>query len=102
MLGLGPDAAAALFVTVGDNPDRLRSESSFAQFCGVTPILASSSNITRHKLIAAVTDAPTRPCTPAVVVRLKCSDEARACANHRTAEDKSMPEILRCQKRYLA
>jgi transposase len=39
--GVGPDVAAQLLATAGDNPDRLRSEVSFAHLCGVTPIRAS-------------------------------------------------------------
>jgi transposase len=39
--GIGPDNAAALRITAGDNPDRLRSETSFAALCGVSPLVAS-------------------------------------------------------------
>lgn len=102
ILGLGPDTAAALLVTVGDNPDRLRSESSFAHLCGVAPIPASSGKTTRHRLHRGGDRRANQALHTAVVVRLKYSDEARAYANRRTAEGKSMPEILRCQKRYLA
>jgi Transposase IS116/IS110/IS902 family len=35
--GIGPDNAAALLIAAGDNPDRLRSEASFAALCGVSP-----------------------------------------------------------------
>jgi transposase len=48
--GVGPDSAAALLITAGDNPDRLASEASFAALCGVTPIEASSGKTTRHRL----------------------------------------------------
>lgn len=47
---LGPDTAAVLLITVGDNPDRLRFESPFAHLCGVAPIPASSGKTTRHRL----------------------------------------------------
>src|ERR671939_837303 len=40
--GVGPDNAAALLITAGDNPDRLHSEASFAALCGVNPLEASS------------------------------------------------------------
>jgi Transposase IS116/IS110/IS902 family len=40
--GIGPDTAAALLITAGDNPDRLHSETSFAALCGVSPLEASS------------------------------------------------------------
>jgi transposase len=48
--GIGPDNAAALLITAGDNPDRLHSEASFAALCGVNPLEASSGKTTRHRL----------------------------------------------------
>ena len=48
--GVGPATAAQLLVTAGANPDRLRSEASFAALCGVCPIPASSGKTTRHRL----------------------------------------------------
>jgi transposase len=48
--GVGIDTAAALLVTAGDNPDRLRSEAAWAHLCGVAPIEASSGKVTRHRL----------------------------------------------------
>ncbi|WP_028479119.1 transposase [Nocardia sp. CNY236] len=47
---LGPDAAAALIFSIGDNPERLTTEAAFARLCGVAPILASSGETTRHRL----------------------------------------------------
>ena len=37
LFGVGPDTAAALLVTAGDNPERLRSEAAWAHLCGVSP-----------------------------------------------------------------
>ncbi len=50
VFAMGPDTVAALLVTIGDNPDRLRSEAAFARLCGVAPIPASSGKTTRHRL----------------------------------------------------
>jgi transposase len=49
--GIGPDNAAALLITAGDNPDRLRSEASFAALCGVNPLEASSGKSSRRRLM---------------------------------------------------
>ena len=38
LYGVGPDTAASLLVTAGDNPDRLHTERAWAHLCGVTPI----------------------------------------------------------------
>jgi len=48
--GLGPLTCAALLVAVGDNPQRMRSESAFAHLCGVAPVPASSGKTNRHRL----------------------------------------------------
>ncbi|MCW1100136.1 transposase [Streptomyces sp. RS2] len=40
--GVGPDSAAALLISAGDNPERLDSEASFAALCGTSPVEASS------------------------------------------------------------
>jgi transposase len=42
VFGVGIDTAAALLVTAGDNPGRLRSEAAWAHLCGTAPIPASS------------------------------------------------------------
>jgi transposase len=48
--GIGTDNAAALLIVAGDNPERLKSEASFASLCGVAPIEASSGKVVRHRL----------------------------------------------------
>jgi transposase len=50
LLGVGTDVAGALLVAAGDNPQRLRSEASFARLCGVAPLAASSGKTVRHRL----------------------------------------------------
>ncbi len=50
LYGVGTDAAASLLVTAGDNPDRLRSERSWAHLCGVAPVPASSGKTVRYRL----------------------------------------------------
>jgi transposase len=48
--GIGTDHAAKLLKVAGDNPQRLKSEASFASLCGVSPIEASSGKVVRHRL----------------------------------------------------
>ena len=62
LYGVGVDSAAAPLVAAGDNPDRLRSEASWARLCGVTPIEASSGKVTRHRLNPGATARPTPRC----------------------------------------
>lgn len=102
VFGLGTDTAAALLITIGDNPDRLRSEASFAHLCGVAPVPASSGKTHRHRLHRGGDRRANQALHTAVIVRLRYHNGAREYANRRTTEGKSMPEIIRCQKRYLA
>jgi transposase len=62
LYGVGPEVAGALLVVAGDNPERLRSEASFAALCGVTPLPASSGKTQRHRLNRGGTDAATLLC----------------------------------------
>ncbi|MEU9303317.1 transposase [Streptomyces sp. NPDC048269] len=48
--GVGPDSAAALLISAGDNPERLASEASFAALCGTSPVEASSGKTQRRRL----------------------------------------------------
>ncbi|WUL20450.1 IS110 family transposase [Streptomyces sp. NBC_00353] len=48
--GVGPDSAAALLITAGDNPERLANEASFAALCGTSPVEASSGKTQRRRL----------------------------------------------------
>ncbi|MFI8664349.1 transposase [Rhodococcus qingshengii] len=102
VFGLGPDTAAALLTTVGDDPERLRGEASFAHLCEVAPIPASSGKTNRHRLHRGGDRRANQALHTAAVVRLRYRDTAREYAKSRTSESKSMPEIIRCQKRYLA
>lgn len=102
VFGLGPDTVSALLVTIGDNPDRLRSEAAFAHLCGVAPIPASSGKTTRHRLHRGGDRAGNSALHIATIVRLRYDPRSRAYADRRTTEGLSMPEIIRCQKRYLA
>jgi transposase len=47
---IGTNHAATLLVAAGDNPERLKSEASFASLCGVSPVEASSGKVLRHRL----------------------------------------------------
>jgi transposase len=49
-LGVGTHTAAALLVTAGDNPERLKHEGSFAHLTGTAPLDASSGKQQRHRL----------------------------------------------------
>jgi transposase len=48
--GVGPQTAATLRVTAGDNPTRLRDESAMVALCGVGLLSASSGKVCRHRL----------------------------------------------------
>ena len=39
--GVGPQTAATLLVTAGDNPERVHSEGAMAALCGASPLQAS-------------------------------------------------------------
>jgi transposase len=100
--GVGIEVAGALLVTAGDNPDRLRSEGSFAHLCGVAPLPASSGTTTRHRLNRGGDRAANNALWRIVMVRMSCDQRTRAYVARRTSEGLSKREIIRCLKRYVA
>lgn len=48
--GVGPQVAATLLVTVGDNAERITSNGSFAAVCDSSPVDCSSGKHQRHRL----------------------------------------------------
>lgn len=102
VFGLGTDTAAALIASVGDNPDRLRSEAALARMAGVAPIPASSGQTKRHRLHRGGDRSANQALHVAVIVRLRYCKRTQAYAARRRAEGLSSLEIIRCLKRYLA
>jgi len=101
-LGVGVEVTGQLLTTVGDNPDRLRSEAAFAHLCGVAPIPASSGKTRRHRLNRGGDRAANNALYTVVLARLRLDERTRAYAARRTAEGLSKREIIRCLQRYVA
>lgn len=103
--GVGPEVAAQLLVTAGDNPDRLGSDAAFAALCGVNPVPASSGKITRHRLNQAGDRQANRALHTIVLTRLAHDPATRAYLERRMndgRQSKTKKEIIRCLKRYVA
>ena len=100
--GVGPDTAASLLVTAGDNPERLHNERSWAHLCGVTPIPASSGKVTRWRLNRGGDRNANAALYRIVLTRMSSHDETRAYVTRRRQEGLSTAEIMRCLKRYVA
>ena len=101
--GVGTDTAASLLVAVGDNPERLKSEGSFARLlCGVAPVPASSGKTVRHRLNRGGNRDANRALHVLALGRMSWDERTREYVTRRTAEGKRKREILRCLKRYVA
>jgi transposase len=100
--GVGTNHAATLLVLAGDNPDRLKSEASFASLCGVSPVEASSGKVVRHRLNRGGNRDANRALHMICVVRMGSDRRTRSYVARRLAEGKSKREIMRCLKRYIA
>ena len=100
--GIGPDSAAALLITAGDNPDRLHSEASFAALCGVNPVNASSGKTTRRRLNRGGDRQANAALYRITLSRLRWDARTGDYLARRIAEGKSRREVIRCLKRYIA
>ncbi len=100
--GVGTDHAATLLVAAGDNPERLKSEASFASLCGVSPVEASSGKVVRHRLNRGGNRDANRALHSICVVRMGRDRRTQSYVARRTGEGKSKREVMRCLKRYVA
>ncbi len=101
-VGVGPEVASCLLVAAGDNPERLKSEASFAALCGVSPLDASSGRQRRHRLNRGGNRDANRALWVIAFVRLRMDARTQTYAARRTEEGRSRSEITRCLKRYIA
>jgi transposase len=99
--GVGIDVAGQLLSSAGDNPDRLRSEASFAHLCGVAPVPASSGRTHRHRLNRGGDRAANNALHTIALCRLRYDARTHAYVAKRTKEGLSKTEIIRCLKRYI-
>jgi transposase len=94
--------AAALLIAAGDNPDRLRSEASFAALCGVSPLEASSGKTSRRRLNRGGDRQANSALYRIALSRLRWDARTRDYLTRRITEGKTRREAIRCLKRYIA
>jgi transposase len=102
LYGVGIDSAAALLVAAGDNPERLRSEPSWARLCGAAPIPASSGKVVRLRLNPFGDRQANAALWHIAVTRMSSDPRTRAYVERRHKEGLSKKEIIRVLKRYIA
>lgn len=99
---IGHIGAAQLLLTAGDNPERLRSEASFAALCGVSPVPASSGKTIRHRLNRGGDRHANSALHIIAIGRLRTDPKTKAYVAKRIAEGHSKLDAIRALKRYIA
>src|SRR5580693_5283538 len=99
---IGHVGAAQLLLTAGGNPERLRSEASFASLCGVSPVPASSGKTVRHRLNRGGDRAANSALHIIAIGRLRTDQRTKDYVARRIAEGHSKLDAIRALKRYLA
>ena len=94
--------AAQLLLTAGGNPQRMRSEASFAALCGVCPVPASSGKTVRHRLNRGGDRAANSALHIIAIGRLRTDQKTKEFVARRVAEGHSKLDAIRSLKRYLA
>jgi transposase len=100
--GVNTLTAAALLVAAGDNPERLRSERSFAHLCGVAPLDASSGKQERHRLNRGGDRQANCALHTIAIVRMSHDQRTKKYIARRISQGKTKREAIRCVKRYIA
>ncbi|SES22935.1 Transposase [Agrobacterium fabrum] len=99
---IGHNSAAQLLLTAGDNPERLKSEASFAALCGVSPVPASSGKTTRHRLNRGGDRLANSALHIIAIGRLRTDDNTKQYVARRVAAGHSKLDAIRALKRYIA
>jgi transposase len=102
VFGVGYETAARLLIAAGDNPERLRSEAAWARLCGVAPLPASSGKTIRHRLSRGGDRQANSALYRIMVTRISHDQRTRDYIARRLGEGKTMGEIGRILKRYIA
>lgn len=100
--GVGNYTAAQLLITVGGNPDRLRSEASFAALCGTAPVPASSGKTTRYRLSRGGDRRANNALHTIALARMRNHPPTKDFVRRQRDNGRSTPEILRILKRAIA
>ncbi|WP_069757812.1 IS110 family transposase [Streptomyces sp. LUP47B] len=100
--GVGPDTAAQLLVTAGGNPERMRSEASFAALCGAAPVPASSGRTNRHRLSRGGDRQANAALYRIALVRMSSDSRTREYVARQTTAGRTKKEIIRLLKRAIA
>jgi transposase len=100
--GVGIDVAAKLVIAAGENPERLRTEASFAALCGSSPVEASSGKHAAHRLNQGGNRQANNALHTVVLHRARSCQETKTYIERRRAEGKTDRAIRRCLKRSLA
>lgn len=98
----GPQPAAQPMATVGDDPERLRSEAAFSMPCGVAPIPVSSGMACRHRLDRGGDRQASSAIRTMAIGRLRTDERAKDYVARKMAEGHTKMEAIRCLKRYIA
>ncbi|WP_405845389.1 IS110 family transposase [Streptomyces platensis] len=101
-MGIGPDTAVTSLITIGDNPERLGSEASFAALCGASPVERSSGTRQYRRLNRGGDRQANAALHRIVQTRLRFDPRTRDYYERRTKEGKTRRVIVRCLKRYAA
>ena len=99
---MGTDVASAILVAADDNPERLKSESTFAKLCGVSPLDASSGKQERHRLNRSGDRQANSALWHIVFTRMVCDPKTQHYIERRMKEGRTKKEAIRCLKRYVA
>jgi hypothetical protein len=99
--GMGPQTAATLLVTAGDNSARIHSEAALATLCGASPLQASSGKVHRHRPNRGGDRQGNNALWAIAIVRMRSDARTRQYVARRTSEGLSKKEIHRCLKRYI-
>jgi transposase len=102
VVGIGPDTAVTLLITIGDNPERLAVRRPSPRCVGSAPSSVLRAVGSAVASTVAATGRPTPCSTASCFTRLPVGPRTQDYYERRIKGGKTRREIVRCLKRYAA
>lgn len=99
---VGAQSAAQPMVTVGDSPERLRSEAPFDMLCGVAPVPVSSGMTYRRRLNRGGDGQANSAIHIIAIGRLRTDERTKEYVAKKMSEGHTKMEAIWCLKHYIA
>jgi transposase len=102
LYGCGVQCASTLYLAVGADITRIKSERAFAMLCGAAPLPVASGDTHHHRLSRRGNRKANSALYTIALVRMGHDERTREFIRRQMSKGKTKKDAMRCLKRYIA